>query len=130
LPYGNLPMSEVVAARPICDFAVPETGVVKYQLVDPDLFSPRARVGAVPEREAAHAIFATLAVLWGETSEKTAGISLLFRSPERRQPRISAGFEASLADNFWEEQRKTARWEPPPVHLSPRRRLGSRARLA
>jgi hypothetical protein len=39
-------------------------------------------------------------------SEKTAGLSLLFRGSNRRKPRISAAHEVPLAVNLWKNSDK------------------------
>src|SRR6266851_4990632 len=41
-----------------------------------------------------------------ENNGRTAGASLLLRSPYRRRPRISAGNEISMADNSLQKQQK------------------------
>jgi hypothetical protein len=51
-------------------------------------------------------IFAIMAVLSYENSEKQWRFLLVFCAPNRPRPRISAGYDVSLAVNFREEQRK------------------------
>jgi hypothetical protein len=50
--------------------------------------------------------------LRAQEQRKTAGVLLFFGSPGRARSRISAEDEVPLADNSWEEQRKTATSKP------------------
>jgi hypothetical protein len=54
------------------------------------LLTRRARISPVVSRE----------------QRGTVGVSLFFRSLNHRRPRISAGSEISMADNFPQKQRK------------------------
>jgi hypothetical protein len=55
-----------------------------------------------------------------KNSEITAGVSLFFRRPNRRRPRLSAANEIPLADNLSPKQRKQQKTErsmmPPGGH--------------
>jgi hypothetical protein len=62
-----------------------------------------------------------------ENSERTAGVPLFFRSPDRQRPRFSATDEMPLADNFLEEQQKQREW---PLRLRHPLTLLTRAVLA
>jgi hypothetical protein len=44
-----------------------------------------------------------------KTAKEQRGCRLFYRSPNRRQPRISAVDEISMADSLLDEQQKTAR---------------------